>query len=140
MRVPLLLLVSLVASSAFAADSNRIIALEQDVRNLERLVSTLQREVRELRQQARGSVGRDGAALHDEQVATGAAWLSASKWQALGVRTVNGGALPKVNRSASLLNAGSKSYLVYTNYDALLGYNCAHAYALAVALLSDRIR
>jgi membrane-bound lytic murein transglycosylase B len=28
---------------------------------------------------------------------------------------------------------------VYRNYDALLGYNCAHAYALAVALLSDRI-
>ena len=66
--------------------------------------------------------------------------LPLAKWQTLGVRTVNGGALPKVDRSASLLNAGSKSYLVYTNYDALLGYNCAHAYALAVALLSDRIR
>jgi membrane-bound lytic murein transglycosylase B len=66
--------------------------------------------------------------------------LPLAKWQSLGVRTITGGALPKVDRPASLLNAGSKTYLVYNNYDALLGYNCAHAYALAVALLSDRIR
>jgi membrane-bound lytic murein transglycosylase B len=62
-----------------------------------------------------------------------------AKWQSLGVRTASGGALPKVNRSASLLRAGSKNYLVYGNYDALLGYNCAHSYALAVGLLSDRL-
>ena len=62
-----------------------------------------------------------------------------STWQALGVRTATGQALPKVQRDASLLRAGSKTYLVYGNYDALLGYNCAHAYALAVGLLSDRI-
>jgi membrane-bound lytic murein transglycosylase B len=62
------------------------------------------------------------------------------KWQSMGVRTAGGKALPKVDRSASLLRAGSKNYLVYGNYDALLGYNCAHSYALAVALLSDRIR
>jgi membrane-bound lytic murein transglycosylase B len=63
-----------------------------------------------------------------------------AKWQSLGVRTSAGGALPKVARNASLLRAGPKSYLVYSNYDALLGYNCAHAYALAVGLLSDRLR
>jgi membrane-bound lytic murein transglycosylase B len=62
-----------------------------------------------------------------------------AKWQSLGVRTAAGGALPKVDRSASLLRAGAKSYLVYANYDSLLGYNCAHAYALAVGLLSDRL-
>jgi membrane-bound lytic murein transglycosylase B len=28
---------------------------------------------------------------------------------------------------------------VYGNYEALLEYNCAHSYALAVALLSERI-
>ncbi len=61
------------------------------------------------------------------------------RWQQLGVRTVTGAALPKVDRSASLLHAGKKIYLVYSNYDVLLGYNCAHAYALAVGLLSDRI-
>ena len=47
--------------------------------------------------------------------------------------------MPQVDRSASLLRAGSKAYLVYGNYDALLGYNCAHAYALAVGLLADRV-
>jgi membrane-bound lytic murein transglycosylase B len=62
-----------------------------------------------------------------------------AKWQSLGVRTAAGRALPKVDRSASLLRAGAKSYLVYSNYDSLLGYNCAHAYALAVGLLSDRL-
>jgi membrane-bound lytic murein transglycosylase B len=62
-----------------------------------------------------------------------------ARWQALGVRTAAGAALPKVDRSASLLRAGAKSYLVYANYDSLLGYNCAHAYALAVGLLSDRL-
>ena len=49
-------------------------------------------------------------------------------------------ALPKVDRAASLLRAGKRAFLVYANYDSLLGYNCAHAYALAVGLLSDRIR
>jgi membrane-bound lytic murein transglycosylase B len=48
------------------------------------------------------------------------------KWQAMGVRTTAGQPLPKVDRSASLMRAGSKNYLVYGNYDALLGYNCAH--------------
>jgi membrane-bound lytic murein transglycosylase B len=62
-----------------------------------------------------------------------------AQWQQMGVRTVSGTALPKVDRAASLLRAGKKHYLVYSNYDVLLGYNCAHAYALAVGLLSDRI-
>ena len=61
------------------------------------------------------------------------------QWQQRGVRTVTGTALPKVDRNASLLRAGKKTYLVYPNYDVLLGYNCAHAYALAVGLLADRI-
>lgn len=62
-----------------------------------------------------------------------------AKWQSMGVRTAAGTALPKVDRAASLLRAGKKNYLVYSNYDSLLGYNCAHAYALAVGLLSDRL-
>jgi membrane-bound lytic murein transglycosylase B len=65
--------------------------------------------------------------------------VSLPQWQKLGVRTVTGTALPTVDRPASLLRAGKKNYLVYSNYDVLLGYNCAHAYALAVGLLSDRI-
>jgi membrane-bound lytic murein transglycosylase B len=61
-------------------------------------------------------------------------------WQAAGVRTAEGRDLPLVDREASLLRVGKKAYLVYGNYEALLGYNCAHAYALAVSQLADRIR
>jgi membrane-bound lytic murein transglycosylase B len=62
-----------------------------------------------------------------------------ARWSELGVRTLNGGPLPKVDRNASLVHNGRRSFLVYTNYEALLGYNCAHTYALSVALLADRI-
>ncbi len=62
-----------------------------------------------------------------------------SRWRELGVHAVSGGALPRVERSASLVSAGRRTYMVYGNYEALLEYNCAHAYALTVALLADRI-
>lgn len=62
-----------------------------------------------------------------------------SKWQALGVRSLNGRALPTVDRDASLVHYGRRSFLVYNNYESLLGYNCAHTYALSVALLADRV-
>lgn len=62
-----------------------------------------------------------------------------SRWQALGVRAINGGSLPRVDRNASLFHSGNRSFLLYGNYEALLGYNCAHTYALSVALLADRI-
>jgi membrane-bound lytic murein transglycosylase B len=62
-----------------------------------------------------------------------------SRWQALGVRSVSGGALPRVDRTASLVSAGRRTFLVYGNYEALLDYNCAHPYALTVAMLADRI-
>jgi membrane-bound lytic murein transglycosylase B len=60
-------------------------------------------------------------------------------WRALGVTTAAGGALPKVDVEASLVRAGTRRYLVYRNYEALLVYNCAHAYAMAVAQLADRL-
>lgn len=65
--------------------------------------------------------------------------LPLSQWQALGVRTAGGAALPKADMDASLLRTDSGAYLVYANYEALLGYNCAHAYAMAVSRLADRI-
>jgi membrane-bound lytic murein transglycosylase B len=61
-------------------------------------------------------------------------------WRKLGLRAADGKPLPTADRDASLLRAGKKAYLVYRNYEALLGYNCAHAYALAVSQLADRIR
>jgi membrane-bound lytic murein transglycosylase B len=66
--------------------------------------------------------------------------LPLERWAELGLRTAGGGALPRADRIASLVNAGSRQFLVYRNYDALLAYNCAHAYALSVGLLADRLR
>jgi membrane-bound lytic murein transglycosylase B len=65
--------------------------------------------------------------------------LPLADWQGLGVRTINGSALPDVDLNASLVTGATRQFLVYRNYDALLRYNCAHAYALTVALLSDRL-
>ena len=62
-----------------------------------------------------------------------------AEWQEMGVRTASGENLPKVDRLASLLVAGERNYLVYGNYEAILGYNCANAYALSVAMLGDRL-
>jgi membrane-bound lytic murein transglycosylase B len=61
------------------------------------------------------------------------------RWQQLGLRQAGGGPLPIANFDASLLHAGSRRFLVYNNYETLLTYNCAHAYALSVAMLADRI-
>lgn len=60
-------------------------------------------------------------------------------WQALGVRTEDGSGLPQAEVMASLLRTDSGAFLVYPNYEVLLSYNCAHAYAMAVARLADRI-
>ena len=60
----------------------------------------------------------------------------ADSW-ASGCRTAR--ALPQARSEASLVSGSSRHFLVYGNYDALLEYNCAHAYALSVALLSDRV-
>ena len=65
--------------------------------------------------------------------------LPVSRWRAIGVTTEKKAALPKSKVQASLVRAGSRSFLVYQNYESLLGYNCAHAYALSVALLSDKV-
>jgi membrane-bound lytic murein transglycosylase B len=45
----------------------------------------------------------------------------------------------EVEVDASLIRDGRRAFLVYDNYEALLDYNCAHTYALSVALLSDRL-
>jgi membrane-bound lytic murein transglycosylase B len=65
--------------------------------------------------------------------------LPLDEWQRLGVRLIGGGNLPRADQPASLVSGTSRYFLVYENYDALLAYNCAHAYALSVALLSDRL-
>lgn len=64
---------------------------------------------------------------------------SLQEWKALGVRPAHGATLPSSPRPASLLRIGNKSWLVTSNYEALLGYNCAHTYAMSVATLADRL-
>jgi membrane-bound lytic murein transglycosylase B len=62
-----------------------------------------------------------------------------TEWRTMGLLTRDGAPVPSASLEASLVSAGSKWYLLYGNYEALLGYNCAHSYALSVALLADRI-
>jgi membrane-bound lytic murein transglycosylase B len=61
-------------------------------------------------------------------------------WRKLGVTRADGGALPNADVRAGLVDVGERHFLVYPNYDAILGYNCAHYYALTVALLADQLR
>jgi membrane-bound lytic murein transglycosylase B len=63
-----------------------------------------------------------------------------AQWQKLGVRRVDGGALPKANVPAGLVDVGERKFLVYPNYDVIIAYNCAHYYALTVGLLADRLK
>jgi membrane-bound lytic murein transglycosylase B len=62
------------------------------------------------------------------------------EWQAIGVRRADGAALPAADVEAGLVTTDERTFLVYGNYDAVLRYNCAHYYALTVALLADQIR
>jgi membrane-bound lytic murein transglycosylase B len=79
---------------------------------------------------------RDGScqATRDMTVA-----LPLTRWRELGVVASNGGALPATGQTAALVSGTTRHFLVYENYDALLEYNCAHAYAVSVALLADQI-
>jgi membrane-bound lytic murein transglycosylase B len=65
--------------------------------------------------------------------------LPLSRWAELGVRLPNGKALPKNDVPASLVSGATRHFLVDVNYDAILEYNCAHSYAITVALLGDAI-
>jgi membrane-bound lytic murein transglycosylase B len=65
--------------------------------------------------------------------------LPLADWQRLGVRALGGRALPRADVQAALVSGTTRHFLVYPNYDALLEYNCAHPYALSVALLGDRL-
>lgn len=60
-------------------------------------------------------------------------------WGRLGLRAIDRRPLPRAPMSASLLRDGDRAFLLYDNYEALLDYNCAHTYALAVGLLADRL-
>ena len=63
-----------------------------------------------------------------------------SEWRTMGLRTTTNATLPRSAMPASMALAGTRSFLLYDNYEALLGYNCAHSYALSVGLLADKLR
>jgi membrane-bound lytic murein transglycosylase B len=73
------------------------------------------------------------------------------RWRKLGVKTTANRPLPgsgpgkagsaaAQGKEASLVTDGARFFLVYTNYEALLAYNCATSYAISVAMLSDRLK
>ncbi len=63
-----------------------------------------------------------------------------AEWTTLGVRLKGGRPLPRADMQAGLVHTDERSFLVYPNYDVILGYNCAHYYALSIALLADRLQ
>ncbi|MGF1724133.1 lytic murein transglycosylase [Photobacterium nomapromontoriensis] len=68
---------------------------------------------------------------------------SLDQWQKLGVRRLNGSALPDVDIDAWLIQPDDnhgRAYLIYGNYQSLLKWNRSHYFALAVSHLADKIR
>ncbi len=66
-----------------------------------------------------------------------------SQWTALGIARVDGQPLPADDRAAAVLvptGIAGPAFLVFKNYDAIYSYNAAESYALAIALLADRLR
>lgn len=65
-----------------------------------------------------------------------------SSWAARGITRIDGSALSGGGNAGLLLPSGRNgpAFLVFRNYDAAYSYNGADAYALAISLLSDRIR
>jgi membrane-bound lytic murein transglycosylase B len=85
-----------------------------------------------------GGVARRDSGCRAERALTKP--LSLKEWRKLGVRTVSGAPLPAGALQASLVSDGSRYFLVYQNYEALLAYNCATSYAISIGMLSDRLK
>ncbi|MEA5159426.1 lytic murein transglycosylase [Cereibacter johrii] len=65
----------------------------------------------------------------------------AARWEALGVRRVDGSPLP-AGEAALLLPAGAQgaAFLIYPNFRAIARYNPADAYVIGVGHLADRLK
>jgi membrane-bound lytic murein transglycosylase B len=66
--------------------------------------------------------------------------LPLKDWRKLGLKTIAGGVIPATAIDASIVTDGSRYFLVYKNYEALLAYNCATSYAVSIGMLSDRLK
>jgi lytic murein transglycosylase len=67
---------------------------------------------------------------------------SLSFWSARGITRIDGSSLGGSGEAGLLMPAGRNgpAFLVFKNYDAAFSYNGADSYALAISLLSDRLR
>lgn len=68
--------------------------------------------------------------------------LSLKEWNGLGVRRLNGDALPDADIKARLVRpdgASGPAFLVYDNFRRILRYNCSNYYALVVGRLADLV-
>ncbi|MBD9437894.1 lytic murein transglycosylase [Pseudoxanthomonas sp. PXM03] len=66
-----------------------------------------------------------------------------TEWATQGIARIDGQPLPADDRAAAVLvptGIGGPAFLVFKNYDAIYSYNAAESYALAIALLADRLR
>ena len=67
---------------------------------------------------------------------------SLGAWRKLGIKSIDGKALPRTAQLAALIlppRGDGRSFLVHDNYRAIRTYNPSHFYALAVAQLADAI-
>jgi hypothetical protein len=64
-----------------------------------------------------------------------------ARWQALGLRRIDGKAMPRSGEATLFLPGGAKgpAFLVTGNYDVIKTYNSSDAYAMGVAHLGDRL-
>jgi len=66
-----------------------------------------------------------------------------TQWVAQGLTRIDGQPLPADDRNAAVLvptGVAGPAFVVFKNYDAIYSYNAAESYALAIALLADRLR
>ncbi|MEN3973799.1 lytic murein transglycosylase [Emcibacter sp. SYSU 3D8] len=69
--------------------------------------------------------------------------LPLSEWQSMGVRDLEGRDLPPGDMEATLIKPdgeASRAFLAFGNYRAILRYNCANFYAIAVGRLADLVK
>lgn len=68
--------------------------------------------------------------------------LPLARWQALGVRRINGDALPQRDLQASLIlpeGEQGPAYLVYDNFRVLRRWNRSNSFAITVGILADEL-
>jgi lytic murein transglycosylase len=65
-----------------------------------------------------------------------------SAWAAAGIRRADGRAMPGGGGAGLIMPAGrgGPGFLVTRNFDAIYSYNAAESYALAISILSDRLK